>query len=87
MIEVRPVLPLTATIDHRYADGWHISQLIKPFKAYLEDPARFEPALPDLPAAAVETPPVPVPVAQEVEMQGGLSGELPADQVTPTLAP
>jgi pyruvate dehydrogenase E2 component (dihydrolipoamide acetyltransferase) len=42
-VEVRPVLPLTATIDHRYADGWHISQLIKPFRAYLEGPAAFEP--------------------------------------------
>src|SRR6266496_4175053 len=42
-VEVRPVLPLTATIDHRYADGWHISQLLKPFKAYLSDPAAFEP--------------------------------------------
>jgi pyruvate dehydrogenase E2 component (dihydrolipoamide acetyltransferase) len=42
-VEVRPMLPLTATIDHRYADGWHISQLLKPFKAYLEDPSAFEP--------------------------------------------
>jgi pyruvate/2-oxoglutarate dehydrogenase complex dihydrolipoamide acyltransferase (E2) component len=45
-VEVRPVLGLTATIDHRYADGWHISQLIKPFKAYLNDPAGLEPDLP-----------------------------------------
>ena len=45
-VEVRPVLPLTATIDHRHADGWHISQLIKPFRAYLEDPAAHEPPLP-----------------------------------------
>jgi pyruvate dehydrogenase E2 component (dihydrolipoamide acetyltransferase) len=44
-VVVRPVLPLTATIDHRYADGWHISQLIKPFKAYLADPQAFEPPL------------------------------------------
>jgi pyruvate dehydrogenase E2 component (dihydrolipoamide acetyltransferase) len=42
-VEVRPVLPLTATIDHRYADGWHISQLLKPFRAYFADPAAFEP--------------------------------------------
>jgi pyruvate/2-oxoglutarate dehydrogenase complex dihydrolipoamide acyltransferase (E2) component len=45
-VEIRPVLPLTATIDHRYADGWHISQLIKPFSAYLRDPAGHEPPLP-----------------------------------------
>lgn len=43
-VEVRPVLPLTATIDHRYADGWHIAQLIKVVKEYLAAPARFEPA-------------------------------------------
>ena len=45
-VEVRPVLGLTATIDHRYADGWHTSELIKPFKAYLNDPAGLEPDLP-----------------------------------------
>lgn len=42
-VVVKPMLPLTATIDHRYADGWHISQLLKPFKAYFADPASFEP--------------------------------------------
>ena len=45
-VEVRPILPLTATIDHRYADGWHISQLLTAFRAYLADPAAFEPPLP-----------------------------------------
>jgi pyruvate dehydrogenase E2 component (dihydrolipoamide acetyltransferase) len=45
-IVIRPMLQITATIDHRYADGWHISQLLKPFKAYLNDPAAFEPAAP-----------------------------------------
>jgi len=49
-VEVRPVLGLTATIDHRYADGWHISKLIEPFKAYLNAPAAFEPAVSELPA-------------------------------------
>jgi chloramphenicol O-acetyltransferase len=42
-VEVRPILPITATIDHRYADGWHIGQLLKPFREYLADPASFEP--------------------------------------------
>jgi pyruvate/2-oxoglutarate dehydrogenase complex dihydrolipoamide acyltransferase (E2) component len=51
--EVRPILSLTATIDHRYADGWHISQLIRPFRRYLEDPAAFEPELP--PAGPTES--------------------------------
>lgn len=86
-VEVRPVLPLTATIDHRYADGWHMSQLIKPFKAYMEDPERFEPALPAVPAAMVEEGAKPVSVAEAVEMQGGLPAGLPDEQVTPTLAP
>jgi pyruvate dehydrogenase E2 component (dihydrolipoamide acetyltransferase) len=45
-VEVRPVLPITATIDHRYADGWHISQMLRPFRAYLESPAAFEPEIP-----------------------------------------
>jgi hypothetical protein len=44
-VEIRPMMPLTATIDHRYADRWHISQMIRPFSAYLKDPAAFEPSL------------------------------------------
>ncbi|MDX2091538.1 MAG: 2-oxo acid dehydrogenase subunit E2 [Kofleriaceae bacterium] len=43
-VEARQVLPLTMTIDHRYVDGWHISQGLKALRAYLEAPARFEPA-------------------------------------------
>ncbi len=58
-VEVRPMLPLTATIDHRYADGWHIGQMVKPFRAYLDDPAAFEPAPP--PAPAPPTPAVTPP--------------------------
>jgi pyruvate dehydrogenase E2 component (dihydrolipoamide acetyltransferase) len=45
-VEVRPILPITASIDHRYADGWQIGQMVKPFRAYLEDPAKFEPLPP-----------------------------------------
>ncbi|MHB8872896.1 MAG: 2-oxo acid dehydrogenase subunit E2 [Myxococcaceae bacterium] len=44
-VEVRPMLPLTATIDHRYADGWHIARLVEALKAYLAEPARFEAGL------------------------------------------
>jgi pyruvate/2-oxoglutarate dehydrogenase complex dihydrolipoamide acyltransferase (E2) component len=44
-VEVRPILPLSATIDHRYVDGWHLSQLMKPFRDYLADPERHEPAI------------------------------------------
>lgn len=44
-VEIREVLPITATIDHRYADGWHISKLMRAFREYLESPERFEPPL------------------------------------------
>jgi pyruvate/2-oxoglutarate dehydrogenase complex dihydrolipoamide acyltransferase (E2) component len=37
-VEARKVLPLTATIDHRYVDGWHISQLMRAAQEYLADP-------------------------------------------------
>jgi len=42
-VVARDVLPITATIDHRYADGWHVSQAMKSFRAYLAAPESFEP--------------------------------------------
>ena len=39
----RDVLPITATIDHRYVDGWHVSLAMKAFREYLAAPERFEP--------------------------------------------
>lgn len=47
VVVARPVLPLTATIDHRYADGWHVSRALAAVRAYLADPSQFEPALSD----------------------------------------
>jgi pyruvate dehydrogenase E2 component (dihydrolipoamide acetyltransferase) len=44
-IVVRPILPITATLDHRYVDGWHISRAMKAFRGYLQNPAEFEPEL------------------------------------------
>jgi len=44
-IVVRPILPITATLDHRYVDGWHISKAMQAFRGYLEDPAAFEPEI------------------------------------------
>jgi pyruvate dehydrogenase E2 component (dihydrolipoamide acetyltransferase) len=41
-VDVRDILPITATIDHRYADGWHISQAMAAFREYLADPQQFE---------------------------------------------
>ncbi len=43
-VEVRPILPITATIDHRYADGAELAAALTAFRQYLEDPARFESA-------------------------------------------
>jgi pyruvate/2-oxoglutarate dehydrogenase complex dihydrolipoamide acyltransferase (E2) component len=45
-VVARPVIPLTATIDHRYVDGFHISRAMNAVRAYLEDPAAFEPQFP-----------------------------------------
>lgn len=44
-VVARPVIPLTATLDHRYVDGFHISRAMRALRAYLEDPAAFEPPL------------------------------------------
>lgn len=52
-VEAREVLPVTATIDHRYADGSHISRLMAAFREYLAAPTRFEPSLGRPEAAAL----------------------------------
>jgi pyruvate dehydrogenase E2 component (dihydrolipoamide acetyltransferase) len=46
----RDILPITATIDHRYVDGWHVSRAVTAFREYMADPGRFETEL-GLPAA------------------------------------
>jgi pyruvate/2-oxoglutarate dehydrogenase complex dihydrolipoamide acyltransferase (E2) component len=43
-VEARPTLPLAATIDHRFVDGWHISKAMAALREYLAEPERFEPA-------------------------------------------
>lgn len=43
-VVVRPILPLTATLDHRYVDVAHASRLAAAVRAYCHDPAAFEPA-------------------------------------------
>lgn len=42
-VAVGEVLPITATIDHRYVDGFQISRLMHAFREYLAEPQRFEP--------------------------------------------
>jgi pyruvate dehydrogenase E2 component (dihydrolipoamide acetyltransferase) len=44
-VEVRPLLPITATIDHRYVDGAQIGEAFKAFREYIAQPSRFEPAI------------------------------------------
>ncbi len=44
-VEVRRVLPLSVTIDHRFVDGWHIAHAMRAFQEYIAAPERFEPAL------------------------------------------
>lgn len=44
-VVARPVLTLSATIDHRYLDGFHASRLAGSARAYLEDPSAFEPQI------------------------------------------
>ena len=39
----REILPITATIDHRFVDGWHVSLAMKAFREYLAAPERYEP--------------------------------------------
>jgi pyruvate/2-oxoglutarate dehydrogenase complex dihydrolipoamide acyltransferase (E2) component len=45
-IVARPILTVTATMDHRYLDGSHAVRLAQSVRAYLEDPSAFE-VLPD----------------------------------------
>ncbi|HEY5945903.1 MAG TPA: 2-oxo acid dehydrogenase subunit E2 [Kofleriaceae bacterium] len=44
-VEVCSMLPITATLDHRYVDGWHVSKAMAAFREYLAAPERFEPVV------------------------------------------
>ena len=47
-VESRPMLPLCVTLDHRYVDGWHISELARRFRAYFENLDLFEATFPEI---------------------------------------
>jgi pyruvate dehydrogenase E2 component (dihydrolipoamide acetyltransferase) len=51
-VVVRPVMTLGVTFDHRFMDGWHGGAMAQLFRAYIEDPARFEAPRADDVAAA-----------------------------------
>lgn len=44
-VVVRPTLSLTATFDHRYADGFHAAGFARAVREYCQHPAKFEPPL------------------------------------------
>jgi pyruvate/2-oxoglutarate dehydrogenase complex dihydrolipoamide acyltransferase (E2) component len=41
-IVARPILTLTATMDHRFLDGSHAARLARSVRAYLDNPSTFE---------------------------------------------
>lgn len=45
-VGARPVLGLTATLDHRYVDAYQASRIAAAVRRYLEHPAAYEPPLP-----------------------------------------
>ena len=51
-VVVRPVMNLGVTFDHRFMDGYHGGAMAQLFRAYLEDPARFDADQAAAPAAA-----------------------------------
>lgn len=46
-VVVRPMMTLTATFDHRYADGYHAARFADAVREYCADPTRFEPIPPE----------------------------------------
>jgi pyruvate dehydrogenase E2 component (dihydrolipoamide acetyltransferase) len=51
-VVVRPMMNLGVTFDHRFMDGYHGGAMAQLFRAFLEEPARFdEPGAPELVAA------------------------------------
>lgn len=44
-VVVRPIITMTATFDHRYADGFHAARFAGAVREYCDNPAKFEPPL------------------------------------------
>jgi pyruvate dehydrogenase E2 component (dihydrolipoamide acetyltransferase) len=42
-VVARPMLTISATMDHRYLDGFHAARLARSAREYLENPRKFEP--------------------------------------------
>lgn len=43
-VVARPMVTISATLDHRYLDGFHAARLARSLEGYLADPAGYEPA-------------------------------------------
>ena len=52
-VVVRPMMNMGVTFDHRFMDGFHGGAMLQLFRAYLEDPARFD--RPEAPGLAAVT--------------------------------
>lgn len=61
-VEIIPMLPVSASVDHRFADGYQIAQWVTAVKEYLSDPLEYEPFVPgELPAYSEDVnPPLPM---------------------------
>lgn len=47
-VAVKPILPLSVTVDHRYLDGFQGAKMAHAFRAFLEDEARLWEAIGDV---------------------------------------
>jgi pyruvate dehydrogenase E2 component (dihydrolipoamide acetyltransferase) len=43
LIVIRPVLPLTIGLDHRFVDGYQAATMGRTFREYMDNPAAFDP--------------------------------------------
>ena len=56
---IRPVLPLSVCLDHRFVDGYQAATMARVFREYLADPAATDPVPEPAPAAAAVAESVP----------------------------
>ena len=57
---VRPVLPLSIGLDHRFVDGYQAATMAGIFRAYLADPAAFDPVPTSIPPRKGQPASVPL---------------------------
>ena len=47
-VVIRPVLPLTIGLDHRFVDGYQAATMARVFREYMDNPAAFDPVPPSI---------------------------------------